>query len=436
MNYIYRQNLNNKNNQYKYKYSFYNTNTYYFFSILYKKTKDNNNYYLQEGIIMIHLYFHGGSSNHGCEAIVRSTSAMFLNKMVLHTRNIKSDLRYNLNKIVTLEEDVAKQINKKSFNYLIFALCHKFNKSDYLYTYFSHKKFFSGVKKNDIYMSIGGDNYCYNGTDILGHYNLCLQKNGAKTVLWGCSVEPDIIKNPDVAKDLAMYDLITARESISYEALKSINPNTVLVSDPAFTLERKDLPLPKGWIEGKMIGINSSPLILKDCKDGIILKAYKKLIQTILDTTDCSVVLIPHVSLPSSDDRLVLNLLRKDFEKTERVIQLDDCNCMQLKGYIARCRMFIGARTHATIAAYSTCVPTLVLGYSVKSKGIARDIFGSEENYVLPIQNITTENTLSDSFNWLLKNENNIRNHLKQIMPKYIEKAYIGLIQIEKLSQR
>ena len=300
---------------------------------------------------------------------------------------------------------------------------------------FSHKKFFSGVKNNDVYMSIGGDNYCYKGTDILGHYNRCLQKNGAKTVLWGCSVEPDIIKNPDVAKDLAMYDLITARESISYEALKSINRNTILVSDPAFTLERKDLPLPKGWIEGKMIGINASPLILKDGEDGIVLKAYKKLIQRILDTTDCSVVLIPHVSLSSSDDRQVLNLLHNDFEKTGRVIQLDDCNCMELKGYIARCRMFIGARTHATIAAYSTCVPTLVLGYSVKSKGIARDIFGSEENYVLPVQSITTDNTLADSFDWLHNNENNIRKNLQQIMPEYIAKAYIGSKQLEQLTQ-
>ena len=385
---------------------------------------------------MIHLYFHCGSGNHGCEAIVRSTSGMCLNKMVLHTSNIESDLSYNLHKIVTVEEDVAKQINRKSLNYLLIALYHKFTGSDYLYTYISHKKFFSGVKKNDIYMSIGGDNYCYNGTDILGHYNLCLQKNGAKTVLWGCSVEPDAIKNPDVTKDLAMYDLITARESISYEALKSINPNTVLVSDPAFTLERQELPLPKGWTEGKMIGINASPLVLKDGEDGIVLKAYKKLIKRILDTTDCSVVLIPHVSLSSSDDRQVLNLLHNKFEKNERVIQLDDCNCMELKGYIARCRMFIGARTHATIAAYSTCVPTLVLGYSVKSKGIARDIFGSEENYVLPVQSITTDNALADSFDWLFKNENTIRNHLHQIMPKYIEKAYIGLKQIQQLSQR
>ena len=68
---------------------------------------------------------------------------------------------------------------------------------------------------------------------------------------------------------------------------------------------------------------------------------------------------------------------------------------MELKGYIARCRFFVGARTHATIAAYSSCVPTLVLGYSVKSRGIARDLFGNEENYVLPVQSLQEPDELT-----------------------------------------
>ena len=76
---------------------------------------------------------------------------------------------------------------------------------------------------------------------------------------------------------------------------------------------------------------------------------------------------------------------------------------MQLKGYIAKCRFFVGARTHATIAAYSTEVPTLVVGYSIKSRGIAKDIFGSEENYVIPIEQIKEENKLTQAFIWEMR---------------------------------
>ena len=112
---------------------------------------------------------------------------------------------------------------------------------------------------------------------------------------------------------------------------------------------------------------------------------------------------------------------------------IEDHNCMELKGYIARCRMFIGARTHATIAAYSSCVPTLVLGYSVKSKGIARDIFGTEENYVIPVQGMTNPNALAQGFAWLYKNESPIRTHLGTVMPGYIQKACNAADAFKKL---
>ena len=106
---------------------------------------------------------------------------------------------------------------------------------------------------------------------------------------------------------------------------------------------------------------------------------------------------------------------------------------MELKGYIARCRMFIGARTHSTIAAYSQCVPTLVLGYSVKSRGIARDLFGSEEHYVIPVQGMTDPSALANGFDWLLKNENDIRVHLEKTMPGYKKQAYNALDALKKL---
>ena len=382
---------------------------------------------------MIHLYYHGGSGNHGCEAIVRSSLAILGQDAVLHTSNVASDQAYGLHNITTLAEDVVTPLSRRSLQYVLFALHHKLTGSDYLYTRFAHDIFFSKVRKGDVCLSIGGDNYCYNGTDILAHYNKILHKKGAKTVLWGCSVEPELTKNPAIAKDLARYDLITARETISYEALKKVNPNTVLVADPAFTLERKDLPLPEGWVEGNMIGINASPLILNSGDGTLVMEAYKNLIRRILETTDCSVALIPHVTLPTSDDRIPLQQLLNSFQDTGRVILLDDHNCMELKGYIARCRMFIGARTHATIAAYSSCVPTLVLGYSVKSRGIARDLFGTEENYVIPVQQLPNADALARGFDWLLKHETNIRSHLAEVMLVYKQRAYAGMNWLEKL---
>lgn len=370
---------------------------------------------------MLYLYNHGGSGNHGCEAIVRSTVKMFDETCKLYSLNSKQDIQYGIDEICDLQDDVISAYPRKSMKWLLSSIQTKATGKINLAIKFQRANLLSEISDDDICLSIGGDNYCYPGTDVLAALNRNIKKKGAKTVLWGCSVEPVLLHQPAIADDIRSFDLITARESISYEALRSVNTNTILIPDPAFTLERVDLPLPEGWIEGNMIGINASPLILESGSDSaLVLEAYKVLIEKILGTTDCSIALIPHVVWKENDDRIPLKKLYNAFSDTNRVILIEDHNCMELKGYIARCRMFIGARTHATIAAYSSCVPTLVLGYSVKSKGIAKDLFGTYENYVLPVQDIVSDDELSKGFDWLLKNEDAIRLSLMKKIPDYL----------------
>lgn len=369
-----------------------------------------------------HFYAHAGSRNHGCEAIVRTSATLLDHPVILHSIRPEQDRQYGLNEVVSaIHQDRDIPLKRYSLPWLISRVQTKLTGKITREIYYRKHAMLDTAQPGDIWFSIGGDNYCYPGTEILAAENALLKQRGAKTVLWGCSVEPELTKDPVIAADLAGFDLITARESISYEALKKVNPNTVLVADPAFTLERKDLPLPGGWVDGKMIGINASPLILQSGDGELVMEAYKNLIRRILETTDCSVALIPHVVWENNDDRVPLNVLYDAFAETGRVILIDDHNCMELKGYIARCRMFIGARTHATIAAYSSCVPTLVLGYSVKSRGIARDLFGTEENYVLPVQQLSDADALARGFDWLLENEEEIRRHLSSVMSTYTD---------------
>ncbi len=380
------------------------------------------------------LYYHGGSGNHGCEAIVRSTAKILDVPLTLWSTVPESDRAYGLDRVVELREDRKAPLN--GLDSLVFKVHHKLIGSDYLYTTSAHKAFFSLVRAGDIYLSIGGDNYCYAGKDILGHYNEAIHKRGAKTVFWGCSFEPTDM-DETIARDIAQYDLITARESISYEVLKAVNPRTIQVADPAFMLESVCLPLPESWQEGNTIGINAGPLILQNAKDeGSAFEAYRRLISHILESTDCAVALIPHVVLEGNDDRVPLRRLYEEFAATGRVLLVEDHNCCELKGFISRCRMFVGARTHATIAAYSSCVPTLVLGYSVKSKGIARDLFGAEEHYVLPVQELKDPNELVAGFEWLMEHEREIRAHLEQTMPSYRQRAMLAGEAVERLMDR
>ena len=367
------------------------------------------------------LYMHTGSGNHGCEAIIRSTSKLLNGPqdVILWSNTRTEDIQYGssqgFERIVVSEE--IKRFSPAYFEALIKRkLLHRKNAN--------MEVFLRKLFKDNIAISVGGDNYCYEWS---ARQAVMLDKEIRKycksSVLWGCSIDPEAI-TPEVREDLAGFDLITAREPLTYQLLKEINPNTVKVADPAFLLERIDLPLPDGFQEGNTVGINISPLIMKyGTKSSMILDNYRLLIHYILEKTDMSVCLIPHVVWSYNNDLEPINELYREFGDSNRVIKIIDGNCCELKGYIARCRFFVGARTHATIAAYSTCVPTLVVGYSVKSRGIAQDLFGTDEGYVLPVQGLKSQNDLKYSFQRMMENEQDQKNRLINVIPGYKELA-------------
>ncbi len=380
------------------------------------------------------LYGNGSSGNHGCEAIVRGTVAVLgkENHYIVQSAEPEDDIRYGLQELAQIRSAVSPI--KKDLRFLAAYLKMKTAK---VYTDMDGLGYVEGIryaaKNADVALSVGGDNYCYPGTEIYGWLNREYHKNGMKTVLWGCSVEPEIVAKPAVAKDLASYDLIVTRESISYGAICKVQENTVLAPDPAFFMEPYSCPLDPRMESGNVIGINISPMIISAEKAaGMAYENYKRLIRHILQTTDAYVALIPHVVWASNDDRSVLRKLYEDFDENPRLILVEDHTAPELKYIISRCRIFVGARTHATIAAYSSGVPTLVVGYSVKARGIAKDLFGTEENYVLPVQQLSQPDQLTNAFVWLKDREDSIRMHLISRMQEYLKDPFT----FEKLKEK
>lgn len=84
-----------------------------------------------------------------------------------------------------------------------------------------------------------------------------------------------IDKWPEIVNDLKRYSLITARETISYNALRSVNPNAVLVaSGLAFWIKRNSNTESDG--KSEFVGINLSPMIVdNESNNGIVLKIMK-----------------------------------------------------------------------------------------------------------------------------------------------------------------
>lgn len=370
------------------------------------------------------LYAHAGSGNHGCEALANTICKLVKRPVRLVTNSVVEDESYSLKGMCEIvpEQNVANNL----IIHIIYYAWRMVTKDRESFLRYRFKNII-GKHSCKWNLSIGGDNYCY---DIMVKdlilSNSMLNRNGGKTILFGCSVEPDLLKQEEIRKDMDMYEAIFARESLTYEALveAGLGHKTYFYPDSAFTLATKYLPLPEGFQEGNTVGINVSPLIVSnETVKGMTMKNYKALVEHILKTTDMSVALIPHVIWDRSNDRTTINELYEYFKDEKRVVKIEDHSCEELKGYIARCRFFIGARTHATIAAYSSKVPTLVIGYSVKAKGIAKDLFGSYENYVVPVQCLEKEEQMLSAFQWMYDREDAFKKELEAVMPSYIEKA-------------
>ena len=193
-----------------------------------------------------------------------------------------------------------------------------------------------------------------------------------------------------------------------------------MIPDSAFNLKTEKIEFPQ--IEGKeVIGINISPMILKyEEKENITYKNYFNLVKSILEETNYSVALITHVTNNTGGDYTVNEKLYHDFsEYKDRIILVPEMKAENIKYIISKCKIFIGARTHATIAAYSNSVPTLVVGYSVKARGIAKDLFGTYDNYVIPVQSLREENDLVSAFKWIEERKENIKKELQEKIPSY-----------------
>lgn len=410
------------------------------------------------------LYMHAGSGNHGCEAIVNSLCHMLKHRPLVITNSVKEDKDYSLSSCIQdngprVGEELCELAQERHFSehklaHIMYYLWRKLTKDAESFIRYRYGVVFDkplskkgkggqgtygnhGTVNYPLAISIGGDNYCYDVMlkDLM-LANRAFHDRGTKTVLLGCSIEPELLSRESIAADMKLYDLIIARESITHEALEKVVPKKRLrlIPDPAFTLGKKELPLPEGFAEGNTIGINVSPMIQdSEAKAGITMENYKALLEHIISTTDLQIALIPHVVWARNDDRKPIRELYEAFQATGRVVLIEDASCEELKGYIARCRMFIGARTHATIAAYSSLVPTLVVGYSVKAKGIAKDLFGTYENYVLPVQQLQNREDLIAAFEWLKDYEEEIRADLTRVMPEYKNRARQAGKEVETL---
>ena len=379
------------------------------------------------------LYGIGSLQNRGCEALVNSTITQIDPKVEIvaasfdydHDKDMYKDrIDYFVNHHKQNPEEFTEE-EQKEFEHIQNIPFDYYN-----YECFYERDVIKEMKDADICIHIGGDNYCYGVNEWMYTINRKAKELNKKTVLWGASLY-DEITDVDLINDLQKYDFLMIREKISYNAIKKYidEDRLMLVPDPAFSLVPKKVKL-NSWYKGrKVLGLNLSSLTVKTKENE---RAVNTFIDYILNTTDYSIALLPHVTVEEVSDLSVLKKIKEEYKDEDRIF-LDDeeYDCQEIKYIISKCDLVIAARTHASIAAYSTGVPTLVIGYSVKSRGIAEDLFGNYQDYVLPTEELVGDQ-LINKFKYIDENKEKIKEILKEkmkIVKKEAKNLYNQMIE-------
>jgi polysaccharide pyruvyl transferase WcaK-like protein len=338
------------------------------------------------------LYGMGGSYNHGAEAIAKTT------------------IKYLRERFPGCEISLSSHYKAQDIEYAVDAdrIVERAAGETYREIYAPTLEL---ITPETICLHIGGDNYCYPKWERFALIHSEAKRHGAKSILWSTSVDPAAITE-EMLDVLKTHDLITARDNITYNTLVSKGLQNVLkVSDIAFSLIPEETALP---FETDYCAINLSPLVLR--KNPVLLDAYKAVVRFILDNTNLSIALVAHCVQPVDNDE---DALRELLTKNEPRISLvrGDKNAARLKYIIGHSKFLITARTHAAIAAYSSAVPVLAIGYSSKAFGIAGDL--SLLDYTVNAAEIHSPDAIVPHIKNLLTREKKIKETLKQILQQY-----------------
>jgi colanic acid/amylovoran biosynthesis protein len=286
-------------------------------------------------------------------------------------------------------------------------------------------------------LSLGGDNYSvyYNRTARNYVYldDLVLER-GRPMVIWGASIGP-FSKYPSYEKFMMdhlrrVHILARESETAGYLAGHGLEENVHLVADPAFVME--PVRPPEGLVpepgEGA-VGLNLSPLMARFVTGGDTgawRRIAGEIVERILRLTEGEVFLIPHVTgVPSNDDYLFMADAMEATGRAERdrvILVPPVLNGPETKWVIGRMSIFAGARTHSTIAALSSGVPTVSFAYSMKARGINRDIYGHLDWCLEPDD--MTPDLASETLARMSSERDHVRSHLKGMIPVMEERAF------------
>lgn len=386
------------------------------------------------------IYGHGGSENHGNEAIVRGVRNLFPNdEITLYSHHTNADIHFGLDEICKVKPMTGKC---PLWICRLHDFLKKINVFCSLYYKYRFKPFLKDLDNETVYLLEAGDQYCEQNEHRrwYAYLNKKIKSVGAKTVMLGCTINPDILNDKKVIKDLNNYSAVIARESVTYNALIKAGVIAKLAPCPAFKME-KEIPIFDAQADiierYNTVGFNIGFLQQGNEKYyDALYRNYKNAIQYLIDNTDYYIALIPHVNWNyCTTDYIALDKLYKEFKNYDRVYLVNEYNAPTQKYHISKCKLFISLRTHASISALSSGVPTIIAGYKIKSIGLANDIYEGKYDMLAEVQSLDGDFVIKNKIKNVLEHLEDIRVYQLDKMDKYFKKTEVIVDTINEIKK-
>lgn len=211
---------------------------------------------------------------------------------------------------------------------------------------------------------------------------------GKKSVKTVCSIGPIEFRHVKRAARISsnyLWDKVYAREKESAEALLSCDINKKKISvvpDLANVMEyaKEDMSHYVGLSVSFQIiqqWIGSSDYISDIAKLGIY----------ILEHTDCSLLLIPNEYPPNlecNDISVAYSIsvkmreINSAYDARVHILDVENLSCKKVKNTIASLEVMVASRYHSCVAALSSAVPTLIIGWHWKYQELL-ELYKQEE---------------------------------------------------------
>lgn len=393
------------------------------------------------GFLGLALY----SGNKGCEALAYSFFE------ILNEIGKRNNMCINAYMLVpcTIKEIIASVIIKKR---MYLDLREKFKSFTFMHVKLEFMPYYKGgiilpnVKKLDfVFDFTAGDSF----TDLYGEERFYARtaikekiiRYRVPLVLGSQTIGPfeDAAVKKRAVSVIKKSAEVFVRDINSYEYVKEISGRlSVMTLDIAFLLPYKK-QMERLHASGIRIGFNPSGLLWNlekmvntKIKLSVDYHAYcSRVIEYLMSEKHYEVELIVHsYSLNTNvldNDLTAVQKLKQQYSQLKVAPFFE--TSIDAKSYISSLDMFIGARMHATIAAYSSGVPVIPFSYSRKFEGLYESL---EYPYVIQGTSMETDYAVNQTIEWIENHDQLVANR-KQHEKVIKENKHEIIRQYEKI---